>query len=318
MLVVDRVHKSFGKHAAVRGVSFELPRGQVVGLLGPNGAGKTTTIRMITGFLPPDQGRVLVNGHDTLDDSAAARRSIGYLPESAPLYPEMSVRGYLEYRGRLFAMPRRERRIAVDRVLTRCWLADVADRRIGHLSKGYKQRVGLAAALLHDPPVVILDEPSNGLDPTQISETRRLIAELGQTHTLLISSHILPEVERTCTRVVIIIRGLVRADGTPADLISRNTGPARITLEVRTTDDTLLRGVFASLPGVSFGSAAPAGDGWSAVTLLQQSGTDMREAIAAACAARGLPLRALARERSTLEGVFLSLLESGEAREASA
>lgn len=318
MLVVDRVHKSFGKHAAVRGVSFDLPRGQVVGLLGPNGAGKTTTIRMITGFLPPDQGRVLVNGHDTLDDSAAARRSIGYLPESAPLYPEMSVRGYLEYRGRLFAMPRRERNIAVDRVLTRCWLADVADRRIGHLSKGYKQRVGLAAALLHDPPVVILDEPSNGLDPTQISETRRLIAELGQTHTLLISSHILPEVERTCTRVVIIIRGLVRADGTPADLISRNTGPARITLEVRTTDDTLLRGVFASLPGVSFGSATPAGDGWSAVTLLQQPGADAREAIAAACAARGLPLRALARERSTLEGVFLSLLESGEAREASA
>jgi len=165
---------------------------------------------------------------------------------------------------------------------------------------------------------VILDEPSNGLDPTQISETRRLIAELGQTHTLLISSHILPEVERTCTRVVIIIRGLVRADGTPADLISRNTGPAPITLEVRTTDDTLLRGVFASLPGVSFGSATPAGDGWSAVTLLQQPGADAREAIAAACAARGLPLRALARERSTLEGVFLSLLESGEAREASA
>lgn len=318
MLVVDRVHKSFGKHAAVRGVSFDLPRGQVVGLLGPNGAGKTTTIRMITGFLPPDQGRVLVDGHDTLDDSAAARRSIGYLPESAPLYPEMSVRGYLEYRGRLFAMPRRARKVAVDRALTRCWLSEVADRRIGHLSKGYKQRVGLASALLHDPPVVILDEPSNGLDPTQISETRRLIAELGQTHTLLISSHILPEVERTCTRVVIIIRGVVRADGTPSDLIARGTGPARITLEVRTADDSLLRGTLGSIPGLSFGSAVPTADGWSSVTLLQQSGTDAREAVAASCAAKGIPLRALARERSTLEGVFLSLLESGEAREASA
>lgn len=219
MISLKGVHKSFGRFHAVRDASFEIARGEVVGLLGPNGAGKTTTIRMITGYLPPTAGRVEVCGHDSIKESLKAREMLGYLPEATPLYPEMRVSDYLLFRSRLYSMKHRERRPAVERALTRCWLGDVASRRISQLSKGYRQRVGLAAALLHNPRVLILDEPANGLDPTQIQETRKLIRELSKERTVLVSSHILPEVERTCDRVIIMSRGRVRADGTPERLL---------------------------------------------------------------------------------------------------
>ena len=204
MILVDCISKSFGSLRAVREVSFELPRGQIAGLLGPNGAGKSTTIRMITGFLTPDSGRISIAGHDIQSQPTRAKSVIGYLPESAPIYPEMSVRGYLKHRAKLYGVPGRTISSRIDHAMGQTRITDVAKRRVGQLSKGYRQRVGLAAALVHDPKVLILDEPTNGLDPTQIREARSLIRELSEDRTTLLCSHILPEVERTCDRVIIM------------------------------------------------------------------------------------------------------------------
>jgi ABC-2 type transport system ATP-binding protein len=205
--------KRYGDLVAVDDVSFSVEPGEVVGFLGPNGAGKTTTMRILTGFLPPTDGSAVIAGHDILQDPLAARRSIGYLPESPPLYPEMSVESYVDYVARLKDVPRRARREAVARALERCGLSDVHRRVIGALSKGYRQRVGLAQAIVHDPPVLILDEPTVGLDPIQIREIRALIAALAEdrpgekARTVVLSTHILPEVEAICRRVLIISHG---------------------------------------------------------------------------------------------------------------
>jgi ABC-2 type transport system ATP-binding protein len=219
--------KRYGDLVAVADVSFSVQPGEVVGFLGPNGAGKTTTMRILTGFLPPTDGSAVIAGHDIFSDPIAARRAIGYLPESPPLYPEMSVEGYLGYVAKLKDVPRGERRAAVDRALERCRLGDVRRRVIGALSKGYRQRVGLAQAIVHDPPVMILDEPTVGLDPTQIREIRTLIGELasardGKARTVILSTHILPEVEAICRRVIIMHRGRKALDA-PIDEL-RKTG----------------------------------------------------------------------------------------------
>lgn len=312
MLVADRVSKSFGSVRAVRDVSFALQSGAVVGLLGPNGAGKSTTIRMLTGFLPPDAGRVLVDGLDTVEQAAAARARLGYLPENAPLYPEMSVRAYLDFRGRLFGLARRERLAAVARVVDRCWLSSVVGRRIGQLSKGYRQRVGLAAALLHDPRVIILDEPTNALDPTQVIETRRLIGELAQGRTVLLSSHVLSEVERTCQRVLILIGGELLADGSPAELVRQSPEPTVYRVEFRGSA-SWLEG--CRPPGLTPWTVTTEG-GWTR-GVASGSGGDVREAIAAAARAAGVDVRELTGERPTLERVFVGLLERrGSARPA--
>jgi ABC-2 type transport system ATP-binding protein len=313
MLDVIDVHKAFGSVRAVRGVSFSLAQGQVVGLLGPNGAGKTTTIRMITGSIPPDAGQVTVLGADSVDQSAKARRSIGYLPEAAPLYPEMSVEGYLRYRSRLFAMPRREATAAIDRVVARCWLGSVRARRTGQLSKGFRQRVGLAAALLHNPPVILLDEPTNGLDPTQIGETRRLVAELASDRTMLICSHILPEIEQVCNRVIVIAAGRVRADGTPRELAAA-TGAGVCVVELRAAAAVAER-MLKSLPGVLSVTVSESA-GWSACEVSGAVGAgDLREAIGAAALAGGMAVRELRARDATLERVFASILEAA-AKEA--
>ena len=232
MVVVDDVHKWFGNVHAVRGVSFELPAGTVAGLLGHNGAGKSTTIRMVAGYITPDAGKVSIAGHDMTTARLAATRQMGYLPESTPLYPEMPTRDYLEFRGRLFGLSRAARRKRADEVIERCWLKDVRDRRVGQLSKGYKQRVGLAASLLHEPRVLLLDEPTSGLDPSQVRETRDLVRELAQDRTMLISSHVLPEVEAICNRVIIFAGGKVRAAGRVQDLAS-STGAAGYVAEAK-------------------------------------------------------------------------------------
>ena len=218
MIVVENLVKYYGNYPAVRGVSFEVPKGRVVGFLGPNGAGKSTTMRILAGFLTASGGRASVAGYDVFSDPIRARRQIGYMPENCPLYPEMRVIEYLRFRAGLKGLGWSARRTRIDFVLERCWLKDVRRQLVGTLSKGYRQRVGLADALLADPPVLILDEPTAGLDPTQIRETRKLIRELGTEHTMLLSTHILSEVEMVADTVIIIYQGNVVANGTLADV----------------------------------------------------------------------------------------------------
>lgn len=224
MIVVEKLTKYYGEYPAVRGISFEVPKGQVVGFLGPNGAGKSTTMRILAGFLSATSGRASIDGKDVFWDPIAARRRIGYMPESCPLYTEMRVDEYLKFRGGLKGLGWSARRKRLDYVLTRCWLTDVRRQLIGTLSKGYRQRVGLADALLADPPVLILDEPTAGLDPTQIRETRKLIRELGREHTMLLSTHILSEVEAAADSVIIIDQGLVKEAGPLAQVRQRHGG----------------------------------------------------------------------------------------------
>ncbi len=212
MIEVAGLTKRYGDVHAVRGLTFSVGRGEIVGFLGPNGAGKTTTMRMLTTYLTPTSGRAAVGGHDVLDEPLEVRRKVGYLPENVPIYPEMRVREFLTYRAKLKDVPRSKRRAAVDHVLSRCGLLDYESRVLGQLSKGYRQRVGLADALVNDPDLLILDEPTAGLDPIQVREVRGLIRELGERHTLLLSTHILSEVEAVCGRVILIARGRIAID----------------------------------------------------------------------------------------------------------
>jgi ABC-2 type transport system ATP-binding protein len=222
MIHVSNLTKYYGDYAAVRDVSFDVLKGQVVGFLGPNGAGKSTTMRILAGYLAATSGKATIDGIDVFWDPVAVHRKIGYMPESCPLYPEMRVAEYLTYRAGIKGLHGRAASAARDRVIGRCWLTDVRRQLIGTLSKGYRQRVGLADAILHDPPVLILDEPTAGLDPGQIRETRQLIRDLGQQHTVLLSTHILSEVEMTCDQAIIINRGQVAAAGRLVDLRPEN------------------------------------------------------------------------------------------------
>lgn len=219
MIQVQGLTKYYGDYQAVRGVSFEVPEGQIVGFLGPNGAGKSTTMKVLAGYLTATSGSATIDNIDVFWDPVSARRKIGYMPENCPLYPELRIREYLHFRAGLKGVTGPKRRNRIDYVIQRCWLTDEADTIIGNLSKGYRQRVGLADALLADPAVLILDEPTAGLDPAQIRDTRFLIKELGQHHTILLSTHILSEVEATCNRVIIIHQGQVAAAGLLKDLV---------------------------------------------------------------------------------------------------
>jgi ABC-2 type transport system ATP-binding protein len=222
MIHVSNLTKYYGDYAAVRNVSFDVPKGKVVGFLGPNGAGKSTTIRILAGYLTATSGRATIDGLDVFWHPVEVRRKIGYMPESCPLYPELRVNEYLAFRGGIKGLHGRECKKRIEFVLERCWLREVRRQLIGTLSKGYRQRVGLADALLHNPPVLILDEPTIGLDPTQIRETRGLVRELGKEHTILLSTHILSEVEVTCEQAIIINRGRVAAAGKLSELRSGN------------------------------------------------------------------------------------------------
>lgn len=307
MIRLDHVSRSFGPVHAVRDVSFDVPAGQVAGILGPNGAGKTTTIRMITGALPPTAGRVTVAGHDTIDASIDARRHLGYLPEGAPLYPEMPVQRYLRYRAALFGLRGPRRAAAAGSAIERCWLGEVRTRPIGHLSKGFRQRVGLAAALLHDPPALVLDEPTSGLDPAQIAETRRLIRDLAGDHTMLIVSHLLPEVERTCDRIIVLARGAIRADGTPHDLLAATAWR----LEARPAGEPeRFRSALADLPGITAVTvrADDDPDGFLDLRLDAADGRDHGRDIGAACLAARATIRRLQPDAPSLEELYIRLV----------
>lgn len=306
MLAVRELHKTYGSIRALRGVSFDLPAATVVGLLGPNGAGKSTTIKIVTGSIPPDRGSVEIAGQGVESKPAAARARIGYLPESAPLYPEMRVIDLLRFRCRLFGLPAKSAKAAIEREIGRCWLAEVRNRRIGQLSKGYRQRVGLATALVHDPDIVILDEPSNGLDPSQIRAMRELVRSLGENKLVLLSSHILAEVELTCDRVLLLARGELLADGTPKELAAGAGGPYH--LEVKGAADEAVR----SIPGVASVKVEPLDDGWQRLVITPSPGSgDLREVIARACS--GATIRELTRERGSLERAFVRALDAGAA-----
>jgi len=311
-LRVREVCKSFGAVRAVRGISFDLRQGEVVGLMGPNGAGKTTTIRMITGFFPPDAGSISVMGHDSVEDALAARRCIGSMPEAAPLYAEMAVEDYLDFRCRLFGLRRGERKAAVAKGLDRCRLGEVRRRRVGQLSKGFKQRVGLASALLHEPPIVVLDEPTDGLDPTQVRDARAMIRELAQSRTMLICSHVLPEVEQMCNRVILIAGGVVRADGTPAQIAARHGDGQVFTLEVKSKDGTArhLEGLFMKVQGVIDVLESRLPDGWTRLKVRTSAElSDPRERLAIAAADAELLVRELSPVAASLERAIVSLLE---------
>jgi ABC-2 type transport system ATP-binding protein len=332
MIEARDLHKWFGPVHAVRGVSFSLGKGEVVGLLGHNGAGKSTTIRMMTGFACPDLGSVTIRGLDVTEDRVRATANLGYLPESTPLYPEMPAADYITFRATLSGVPRRERASRVDRVIEQCWLKDVAKRRIAGLSKGYKQRVGLAAALVHDPQVLLLDEPTSGLDPAQVRETRELIRGLSQQRTVLISSHVLPEVEQLCSRVIIFAAGEIRADASLESL--KRSGSRTYHVETRDADDAtlnLLLDRWRAIPGLeqirgdglTREANPPRGKfGWRTWLLdfapldASPAGAlaDPREAIAQTALASGMVIRELRSQTRSLEQLFLSVLErAGEA-----
>jgi ABC-2 type transport system ATP-binding protein len=300
MIEVDRLTRRFGTVKAVDGVSFAVGRGEIVGLLGLNGAGKTTTMRMLTTFLQPTSGRASLAGHDVLDEPLLVRRSVGYLPENVPLYLEMRVREYLAFRAKLKDVPRARRRDAINQVIRRCSLGDVEDRILGHLSKGFRQRVGLAEAMVHTPDILILDEPTAGLDPIQIREVRALIRELGDQHTILLSTHIMSEVEAVCSRVIIIERGKIAVD----DTLSHLRSDSAIVLEAKGPADAIRRAL-ESAPQVARVNVARSEGEYATFEIQGTDGADLRETLAARVVQNGWSLRRLDLRRATLEDRFI-------------
>ncbi len=305
MIRVSQLTKRYGAVLAVDNISFDIEKGGVVGFLGPNGAGKTTTIRILTCYHPATSGAVHIDVLDVFKESIEVRRRIGYLSESTPLYPEMRVREYLQFRGKLRGLTSSERTVAIKRASQRCWLGEFINRPIGQLSKGMRQRVGLADAMMHNPEVLILDEPTVGLDPTQIRETRNLIEELGQEHTVLLSSHILHEVEQVCTHTMIIAAGKIVASGSPKELREQFSAQGKIVAEMRGPKEDVESGVRA-LNGVKAVEAS-SDHGWMKVSIESEPGSDVREDIFKLASAKGWSLREIRRDGATLEDFFIKV-----------
>ena len=306
MIAVEHLTKRYGPVTAVDDVSFRVERGEILGFLGPNGAGKTTTMRVLTGYMPPTEGKAIVAGYDVFEQPIDAKRRTGYLPETPPLYPDMTVLEYLTFVAKIKRVPRSERRKRVEDTMERTRVADMARRHCGKLSKGYRQRVGLAQALLHNPEVLILDEPTAGLDPKQILETRQLIKQLAGDHTIILSTHILPEVSQTCQRVVIINKGRVVAVDSPDNLTSRLRGSETMYVQIDALGADPTRDLTA-VPGVT--SVAPADTHGAAVgfEVSSETGRDVRRDLSAAIVTRGWGLLELRPMRMSLEEVFLHL-----------
>jgi len=282
MIDVQHVTKDYATHRAVTDVTFKVDKGEVLGFLGPNGAGKTTTMRIITGYMPPTSGTVAVADFDVYKQSVEARRRIGYLPESVPLYPEMSVAGYLDFMAKIKGVPRKQRKPQIQYVMEATRTEDRAEQLIAKLSRGYRQRVGLAQALLGTPDVLILDEPTVGLDPRQITEVRQLIKGFGREHTVILSTHILPEVSMICSRVLIVDGGQVVAEDTPENLTRRLRGGEAVQVEVR-GPRAAVTAALQKVPGVSAVTAdGTARDGVAVYNVACASGADPREALARA------------------------------------
>lgn len=313
MIHVDKLSKRYGSFKAVDGIHFDVGRGEIVGLLGPNGAGKTTTMRMLTTYLAPTSGRAALAGYDVLDDPLEVRRRVGYLPENVPLYPEMRVREYLTYRARLRDVPRTERKRAIGEVVRRCGIGEVENRVIGQLSRGFRQRVGLADSMVHDPEILILDEPTSGLDPLQIREVRHLIRDLGQRHTILLSTHILSEVEAVCNRVIIIAGGRIAVDDRLANLQRQST----IVVEARGPAESI-RAAIQTIPSVERVVALARQDDHAALEVHTRENEDVREVICQKLVSAGWPLRQLDLRRSSLEERFTQIVTQNTLADAQA
>ena len=307
MIEVQQLTKRYGPLTAVEQVSFRVERGEILGFLGPNGAGKTTTMRILTGYMPATEGKAIVAGFDVFEQPIEAKRRTGYLPETPPLYPDMSVGEYLDFVAKIKGVPGSERRQRIKDVMERTRIADMANRLTGKLSKGYKQRVGLAQALIHNPDVLVLDEPTAGLDPKQIIETRQLIKQLAGDHTIIISTHILPEVSQTCQRVVIINKGHVVAVDTPGNLTARLRGSETMYVQVDSgaADAAATLGTIA---GVTRVAESDRRDGAIGYEVDSEKGRDVRRDLARAIVNNGWGLLELRPLRVSLEEVFLSVI----------
>jgi len=306
VIEVQHITKRYGGFTAVDDVSFRVERGEILGFLGPNGAGKTTTMRILTGYMPPTEGKATVAGFDVFTHAVEAKRRTGYLPETPPLYPDMTVREYLDFVARIKGVPPKEQKDRVSTVMQRTRIADMAGRHCGKLSKGYRQRVGLAQALIHNPEVLILDEPTAGLDPKQIIETRDLIRGLAGDHTIVLSTHILPEVAQTCQRVVIINKGHVVAVDTPEGLTARLQGAETLYVQVDALGADAAPALQA-LPGVTRVAPADHRDGIHGFEVESSRGTDMRREIARTVVNSGWGLLELRPMRMSLEEIFLQV-----------
>ena len=311
MIEVKNLIKRYAGRTAVRGISFSVARGEIVGLLGPNGAGKSTTMRVLSCFMPATSGTVRVAGYDVFFQSDEVRRRIGYMPENNPLYPDMRVREYLKFRARLKGLGWRRSRQRVDTVMEQCGLTGVSKRIIGQLSKGYRQRVGLADALSHEPELIILDEPTIGLDPHQIRAVRQLIKGLAGKHTVLISTHILPEAEMMCNRMVIMYDGKVLAADTPENLQRLTAGNGQIVAEIAASPAEL-REIFSQMPGIESVDISASEGEFQRCVLVPQNGYDMRAAIYAVARERGWVLRELTRSRHSLEDIYVQITKPDE------
>lgn len=306
VIEVSRLTKRYGRVVAVDDLSFAVGPREIVGFLGPNGAGKSTTLRILTGFLPGTSGSARVVGFDVFHQSAEVRRRIGYMPENNPLPVDMRVREYLKFRARLKGLHGALCRERVDLVQELCGLQEVGRRIIGTLSKGFRQRVGLADALVHDPPVLILDEPTIGLDPNQIRSLRQLIKDLAQRRSVVLSSHILPEVEMTCTRVLILHRGRLRAVGTTVDLQASMSDSSQVVAEILAPEQEL-RDCWETMPEIASFNLAPASGEYFRCALTPANGTDLRDRVFEEARARGWRLRELTFTRHSLEDIFVHL-----------
>jgi len=304
MIDVRNISKCYADTLAVDDISFHVGKGEILGFLGPNGAGKTTTMRILTCFMPPTSGTATVAGFDIFKHSLEVRRAIGYMPENVPLYHDMRVHEFLDYRARLKGVPRKSRKKRVQDVMGKTGVADIQHRIIGQLSKGYRQRVGLAEALIHDPKVLILDEPTIGLDPNQVRQVRTLIRELGGEYTILLSTHILPEVEMTCGRVIIIDHGKIVAMDTPGNLTQHIREGSRLSLEVRGPGQEI-QSAIEKIPGIV--SVNRRGNGVSTFSVEVEKGRDVREDIFKTVAGNRWVLREMKTEAVSLEDIFIHI-----------
>jgi len=309
MIEVRHLSKRFVGRAAVDDISFSVGKGEIVGFLGPNGAGKTTTMRMLTGYMPPSSGSASIAGHDIFTDSLKARREIGYMPESVPLYDDMRTEEYLKFRAALKGLRGRAIKENLNRVMDLTGLKDVARKMISSLSKGYRQRLGLADALIHRPRLLVLDEPTNGLDPNQIRQLRNLITQLTAEHTILLSTHILSEVQMTCRRVIIIHRGKIRADDSPDNLARSSRSAGTLTIELKAPAEAVAE-KFQAIAGIRRVTPLAQDGEWNSFEIKPELDTsDVREELARAARENHWPLRELTRHQPTLEDVFVEITQ---------